>query len=192
MISAIRRAHDVYPTPRELAAAALDMLARELPSGYSPRAILDPGAGEGVWGQCARFHWPQAQIIGVEIRPLSCPPAYDIWIVGDALTADLPPVDLLIGNPPYALAEPLLRRTLPLLTPRGWACVLLRQSFHASQGRRAFWAEFPLALAATVRPRPSFTGGGTDGAEYALFVWQARGRQRGDARLTHLDWRKSI
>lgn len=87
---------DHYPTPEPLVRAALT--SRILPIMPAPRTILDPGAGQGVWGRVARSIWPNAFIVGTEIRNLPKPPEYDRWISGRGhIGIDLPGI-LNIGD----------------------------------------------------------------------------------------------
>lgn len=101
---------EFYPTDLSIAIAALSQYqhGRE----PRPRRILDMGAGAGIWGMAARLIWPDAIIVGIELRnilsfhhgnsdplmPVFDPdqppptiasamhtvlaPAYDIWITG--------------------------------------------------------------------------------------------------------------
>jgi hypothetical protein len=94
-------------------------------------------------------------------------------------------VDLIIGNPPYFLAEEhvaLARETAP------WVAFLLRLSFLGSQERgRTLWSLPGLRWLIPISRRPSFTGGGSDASEYAVFVWE-RGFTGNAVVLPHLQW----
>jgi hypothetical protein len=197
----VRDPHDFYPTLTGYVRAALSLL----PVGYTPETILDPGAGTGVWGQVARERWPHAWIEGVEVRSTPHPDAYDVWFIGDLARYTHPPmIDLVIGNPPYKLAEQFVRRSLDLLLPSGYLVFLLRLGFLEGQDRN-FTAEEkaelvkkgkrfksmetgllrahpPQAVGVYVQ-RPSFIGGGTDMTAYAAFVWQ-----KGWSGTTTLHW----
>ncbi|MBP1467638.1 hypothetical protein EYB53_018130 [Candidatus Chloroploca sp. M-50] len=167
-----RNLYDYYPTPYALADAVLANLAA---TGANPKTILDVGAGSGVFGTAARSWFPNAHITGIELRNEPHPAAYDTWYAAtDALLCELPKVDAIIGNPPYDLAEPILRRVLPQLNVAGCALFVLRLSFLGSVKREAFWNAHPAAEVSIIVPRPSFTADGkTDAAEYALFRWNA-------------------
>jgi hypothetical protein len=178
-VTADRDPFDYYVTPPELIKAALGLL-----EGVNPSSVLDAGAGCGGWGAVARSLWPAAHITGVELRSVPQPPAYDVWVTGDALAVPLPTADLVVSNPPFRLAEPFLRRIIPL-APVTLAVVPF--AFFGAQCRRAFWQAFPPAVVSLLRPRPSFTGNGTDPRDTAIFVWQRD--YSGPAQLTHLDWR---
>jgi hypothetical protein len=107
----LRPAHgaEFYPTELPICLAALRQYQQDRPA---PRRILDMGAGTGPWGQAAREIWPEAIIVGIELRNImssdhgridptlptfdpDCPPPtiatagrsslapwYDIWITG--------------------------------------------------------------------------------------------------------------
>lgn len=64
---------DHYPTPLGLCDAAMECI------DFTPRQILDPGAGTGPWGVAARRRWPNAVISGIEVRDTPRPDAYDSW-----------------------------------------------------------------------------------------------------------------
>jgi len=171
---------DYYRTPPELIAAALGLLEA------NPTTILDAGAGCGGWGTMARKVWPAAHITGVELRPVPQPKAYDTWLTGDALSVPLPVVDLVVTNPPFRLAEPFLRRVIPL-APVTLAVVPF--AFFGAQCRRAFWQAFPPSTIALCRPRPNFKPdvAGTDPRDTAIYIWQRD--YSGPTTLTHLDWK---
>jgi len=61
-----------------------------------------------------------------ELRQVERPAHTDAWIVGDFLSVRPAPVDLIIGNPPYKLAQPFVRHALTLLAPGGALLFLLR------------------------------------------------------------------
>lgn len=78
--------------------------------------------------------------------------------------------DTVIGNPPYNQAEAHARRALELSNRHVF--LLLRLAFLSSQGRRAFWKEFPARRVWVLSERPSFTPDGkTDRYDYAWFWW---------------------
>lgn len=100
-----RADHEFYPTPYDLCVAALDLL----PADFTPDRICDPGAGTGVWCKAARAKWPNAYIIGIEIREDATAPDWvDEWAVGsftDPRMTFATKFDLVIGNPPYGDPE---------------------------------------------------------------------------------------
>jgi hypothetical protein len=179
-----RRTLHLYRTPAYLAAAALALVSGE------PRSILDPGAGEGAWGQAARRRWPEATITGVEIRDVIHPPEYDVWLpltdftqargFWSAETHCTPgSFDLVIGNPPFRHGEAFVRRSLSFARPDGGQVLhLLPLGFLASQGRgKGLWREHRPEHVTVICDRPSFfENGRTDRYDYAFYQWEHGGR----------------
>lgn len=167
-----RRLADVYSTERTLVRAAL---ARFAP----PRAdsILDIGAGDGRWGQLALAHYAgkcKPLVHGVELRLLPRPTGFYWWYRGSSfLLWKAPrPFDLIISNPPYYLAEAIIRRAWGILESGGVMIMLLRLAFQAGIGRAAdLWQKCPLLTVGICSRRPSFYGGGTNGTDYGIFHW---------------------
>lgn len=170
-----RREADVYETPSWISDKGLSTLT--LPS---EPLILDPGAGSGVWGGSARNLWPGAWIEGVEIRALPPPDngSYDNWLPdSDFLRVQddvMGKYDLVMGNPPYSLAEEFIRRAMHLTKDGGFVQFLLRLPFLEGKKRRqGLWRDFPLYQLQICSERPSFTGDHkTDATAYAVFTWK--------------------
>jgi hypothetical protein len=76
--------------------------------------------------------------------------------------------DVIIGNPPYRLAEDFARRAVGLAPT---VAFLLRLNWLAS-AKRAEWMREHTPSIYVLPNRPSFTGGGTDATDYAWFVWR--------------------
>lgn len=176
IIAGKRPEADVYPTPdwavEKILGAAL----------FPPREgwirILDPGAGSGVWGAIASNRLLKTDVWGVELRNLEQPAEFDSWIAcRDFL--DWTPLyntrfDLVIGNPPYSLAEEFIRHSFDLLAPGGQIVFLLRLAFLEGQARaKGLWTEHPPERVLVLPKRPSFSGNGkTDAIAYAAFYWR--------------------
>lgn len=170
----LRREFDHYPTPPELAKAAIALL----PNDFYPDRILDPGCGRGVWGlACKNRYGHSAVVHGVEYRSREEAEAcflpeggspYTIWHKADFLTWQTSTkFDLIVGNWPYGrnvygnldrrYAEKFARKSLSLLNDGGYVVALLRLGFVAGQRRAAgFWKEFPPVYVYVVPERPSF------------------------------------
>lgn len=182
-----RAENDVYLTPLGMARAILELL----PSSFSPETILDPGCGEGHWGKAIDDKWhvrPMALDIrkADQINPKFWHHYENIETGIDYLSRnslwprdyEIRSYDLIIGNPPFYLAEEFIRRSFELLKPEGYVVFLLRLAYLAS-GKRydgLFKEFFPKMVAVSAR-RPSFYfeqygTKGTDGEEYAVFFWQ--------------------
>lgn len=141
------------------------------------------GAGSGRWGAACRRHWPEASITGIEIREIAPHPAYDHWITGSFPEAldEMACYDLILGNPPYALAEKWIKAALTLLPanhekrPRsdGNVAFLLRLAFLEGQKRRDdLFRRHPFRSVAICSKRPSFQADGrTNATAFGFFVW---------------------
>lgn len=165
----MRNEADHYPTPYPYVAASLRTLQLTKP----PQRILDPGAGFGVWGFGCRLAWSTAHITGVELRKVMPVRTYDAWYREDFLVNTYQPYDLIVGNPPYSLAEEFIRKAHTCIAPDGIILFLLRLGFLEAQKRIPFWQTFPPQHIDVFSQRPSFSGnGGTDATAYALYRWQ--------------------
>jgi hypothetical protein len=119
---------EFYPTDLGIAVEALRQYQTDRPA---PGRILDMGAGTGIWGAAARQLWPDAVIVGIELRnimsqshanidptmpvfdPMNPPPTvatagrtslapdYDIWITGSL--ADPTALDLALAGGTFDL-----------------------------------------------------------------------------------------
>lgn len=166
-----RAEQDFYPTPSWVAAKACGLVR-----GY-PESILDPGAGNGVFGIEARRQWPEARIVGVEIQErFQKPEEYTEWLTEDFADTNLIcHYDLILGNPPYKHAEWWVRKCLGALSFGGVAIFLLRLAFLEGQARaRGLWAEMNPERVVILSKRPSFDGTGrTNATAFALYQWRA-------------------
>jgi len=170
---------DFYPTPIELCRAVVNLL----PDNWKRTSlhVLDPGAGSGVWGEAVRERYKYCTISGVEIRDLPHPKPYTFWHPNtDFLEFSKKPFsyDIIIGNPPYKLAEKFIFESFEMLAPGGWLVFLLRLAFLESKQRydNLFKSNLskPNHVYVSVR-RPSFTGDGkTDATAYAIYLWNKR------------------
>jgi len=189
-----RHASDFYETPYPLTEAALNYVR----SGfgiYAPELILDPGAGLGVWGKAARGIWLSSPtIVGIEPER-DTQPYYDMWYRDDYLSlaqqwrgnVKTRP-DLIVGNPPYRLAQQFIEASRAIVAQHGLIVFLLRLNFLAGRLRREFWKRHQPGYVVVCIERPSFThDGGSDATEYSLFVW---GDRFLDTRVAWMSWRK--
>lgn len=167
-----RRVLDAYYTPIETARQVLSLVPG------TPRSMLDPSAGRGVFGEAARELWPCAYIVGAEINPdLAAHPAYQYWDHVDFLEMRLRErFDLICTNPPYSgdNATAFIRRGLQLLNFGGHLLYLLRLTYADAHSRaEGLFAEHP-PFAIHWLGRVSFEGCG-DRSPYAqaVFHWVA-------------------
>lgn len=175
-----RRDLDYYPTAIIDAERGLDFLFHTMSLyGETPHApvVLDPGAGDGVWGNVLKRECPSAAIYGVELREVRRPEVYTAWAVGDFLAGAAliePSFDLVIGNPPYKNAEQWIRRSLDVVKEGGYLLFLLRLTFLESQKRASgLFVEHPPLRVAVCGRRPSFSGNGkTSPDAYMYCIWR--------------------
>lgn len=191
-----RRELDFYPTPNDKVYDGLNVVVNELfrsEVGINEEMrILDPGAGDGVWGNCCRQLWPGSWIVGVELREVVPADGYDQWVIGEfeadvvAQPFGLGEFDLVLGNPPYRDAEHFVRTSLAYLRPGGHLLFLLRLAFLESKGRGlGLFRELPPKRVEVCMSRPSFTGNGkTNATSFAFFLWE-----KGWQGETVLSWR---
>ena len=172
-----RAKSDFYPTPIELCRSVIE---QTIPVDFKPAFICDPGAGNGVWGRALR-EFPKYNysiLDGIEIENIEPSVGYTYWINENFLKF-YPRIylyDLIIGNPPYSLAEEFVRHSLSMLSDNGYLIFLLRLAFLESLERyenNGLWVEFPPKFMHTCVRRPSFTGNRkTDATAYGVYVWQ--------------------
>lgn len=81
--------------------------------------------------------------------------------------------NLIITNPPFKLALPIIKKALNDVKDNGFVIMLLRLNFFGSQKRKPFWDEYMPKYVFVHHKRMSFTDkGGTDSIEYGHFVWE--------------------
>lgn len=181
-----REALDTYDTPEPLARAVCWALRPEMGSFSYPERILEPSAGTGVFIHAARQVWPKATIAGIDIAPRG----------PEVLKADffeLPrreEYDLVIGNPPWSLAQEFVEHSLRVVRNLGVVAFILRTSFwHGQQRVDGLHRPHPPRFWLPLRERPSYTGDGkSDSVDSSVFVWQKGFSGRTEV-LPHLHWR---
>ncbi len=183
--------NDYYPTPIELCVSALGLL----PDDFKPFSILDPGAGDGVWGRAFRYlYGSNPYLFGVEKRDVPFPQDYTVWRSNDDYLEHNFPIwaggyDLIMGNPPYKIAEEFIDKSLQLVKDGGYILFLFRLAFLESKRRYdKYWNNIKPKEVSVLVNRISFTGDKkSDDTAYALYLWQKG--YIGDTKLTWLKWR---
>lgn len=92
----------------------------------------------------------------------------------DYLKTEYSRVDCILTNPPYNLAQQFVEKAHK---DADVVITLLRIGFLESMRRFDFWENYPVDHLVTISKRPSFTDDGkTDGAAYAFFIWDPKGK----------------
>lgn len=180
----LQHASDYYVTPQEEIAKFLAEIVQVEPT-YLRGVILDPCAG-GDASATSTMPYPEAlfeagagEIITIDIRQDS-PADYH----GDYLETNLVESYALepwniITNPPFFLAEEIIRKALNDVLPGGFVTMLLRLNFFGSAKRYGVFFNgdlMPKYCFVHARRMPFGLNKhgkvGTDSIEYAHFVWQ--------------------
>jgi hypothetical protein len=111
---------------------------------------LDPACGCGTIPKT--FQARGLRAFGSDLRDRG------FGVVSDFLGPEFAlPVDNIVTNPPYNLAEKFIRRALKIATNK--VAVLVQQQFPFSQGRHALFTECPIARLYFLSNRPSMPPG---------------------------------
>lgn len=183
--AADRAVLDFYATPDALALAICKRLSAVV---AEPRFLVEPSAGTGSFVRAVKATWPETWVEAVEVNPDHAGHlvaadadfvATDDWPKwADASVAgQRGSPDLILGNPPFRQAQEHIEAGLRWLGEGGRLAFLLRLNFLGSSSRVGFWGQPGLESVSVIAPRPSFGLNkkgkpGTDGTEYALFVWR--------------------
>jgi hypothetical protein len=133
-------------------------------NGAVIRAFADSGISPGRWFAC-EVREEEALTLSALCRSRICNFLRDPFLdmVGGR------GVSAVIGNPPYTYAFEFVQRARELFVDAD-VCFLLRLAFAASEDRNGFMRENPPDVY-LLPNRPSFTGEGTDSADYAWMIW---------------------
>ena len=176
-----RRSADAYDTHPDVARACVRWLAAV--TGPAPARILDPTAGSGPFVRAARECWPASKIAAVDIRGETQAAAHaagaDLSLTADALKipAELIAMcDLIVTNPPFSLADALLKHLYPAMHPGAHLAFLLSVTWLGSldrwDGPCSALVSAPITLLAPIVPRPTFGMKSGPKFECGLFVWK--------------------
>lgn len=214
-----RREHDAYMTPMSLVESIVERIAQYVRpdslASATPLRILEPSCGTGEFVSAAHRRWPNATVVGVDIRP-EVADHFKVYasnvkfVCADFLKLDpatFAVVDLFLGNLPYAQITEFLGRMLDGAKEGATLAFLCRfghlvggvpsREWWLTPRRHAVDAVGPsmtpnrqIVDTLPIFPRPSFTGGGTDATEYALIVMR-KGFDNG-GRFDPIRWEKPV
>lgn len=183
---------DHYPTPIEYADAMWEG-GKLVPSDWmldggstQKRAVLDVGAGGGVFAESLRKKWGIAPIItGIDRRSIPAPKWYNHWLIQDFHTFDFKAqrYKLIIGNPPYDKIDKIVHKSYNLLANGGYLCMLLPETFLYGQSRAYGFSLYPPKKIVHVSNRISFTGAPNNIRLNCYVLWQ-----KGYGGPTYTDW----
>ena len=162
----------MFNTPQWCVRRLLDVWRPRGTSGI----LVEPGVGSGNIVRAIgteRFAW-----LTYDIRDV--PQVGEMHVKGDFLKVEscATPAEAVIANPPYCLAEEFIRHSRKLF-PGADLVFLLRIAFLASASRLPLWRDIGTPNIYVLPQRPSFTGRGTDSADYAWFLFPPRKRSIG-------------
>lgn len=168
-----RKESDFYATPLDTVYALLD----NYDGIKEGDIILEPSAGNGNIIQALRDRGYKNFIEAVELREDETTNLMNISSevsICDFLTDynATCKYDVIIGNPPYSLAQEFIDKCLDLLAPGGRLIFLLRTGFLESDKRFEWWQDKTPNGLYVLHKRPSFTGKGTDATSYSWFIWE--------------------
>lgn len=168
-----RKPNDFYATPTETVWDFLFHFQMEERVKISNLLTLDPCAG-GDNGSIMPYPTVLRESFGVQlIHTIDIRPDSGAALIADYLTyKPQTRFDFICSNIPFSLAIPFIQKALSDVKLGGYVAFLSRLSLYGAQKRRAFWQANMPKYTFVHSKRPSFTGGGTDSAEYAHFVWQ--------------------
>jgi hypothetical protein len=176
-------ANEAYYTPQALADACVNEV-QYFAGEVGHEQVLEPACGDGSFVRAVSKRCPFAQITAVDIDPAVSADVHCSFLDLDPE----PGFRLVVGNPPYTLAQEFVQHGLKFLAPHGMLAFLLRNTWQGSARRKAWlFGEGRPQRSIRVFPRPSFTTDGKlDMCEYDLVIWHPK---TADVRRVHyLDW----
>ena len=188
-----RRQYDQYLTPTKPVVAVANILKKDIIK-FPPETILDPCAGEGIWGQVLGSIFTEARVYGVDIdESLEKPDFFDYWHTGDFIGSHMAnkKFDLIVSNPPFKLAEKFVTEAFRHVAHMGVIAYMFPLGFMSSVGRynRLFkgFTYRPDHIYVSSR-RIDFTGQGSPHTDIAMYIWKAEGKGTTQTTIEWFDW----
>lgn len=187
-----RAKHDQYPTPLKPVHAMCNEVRKTIDKRHN-LTVLDPCAGDGVWGLTWKNMYGVKKLYGIDIDDsLEMPRDFDGWQTANFMEAKMAnhKFDLIISNPPFNQAEEFLYRSFEVLNDFGTIAFLLPLAFMSSIGRyeRIFdvMEIRPYHIVVSSR-RIDFTGQGNPHLDVAMFIWTANNWMKYTT-MSWVDW----
>ena len=154
-----------------------------------PKAVLDPSAGAGIFGQAFREVWPDANTYAFE------PKAVESWFLRrnytshdigtfEELAAEFvhyPKFDLVMSNPPFHSWREFVRMGLQLVKPGGYVVYLGLTSWNGrSEAGYELFESTPPVAEMRVPGAVGYRIRGNDVRDYCYWVFR---RSRGESSL---------
>jgi len=148
--------------------------------------VLEPGCHDGPWLKAFNEHWhgkAPLYLTGVDTAPkpkdfankIAEYERLDYTNLTDE-DKELLKSEVILGNPPFSLAEQFLRTSIELLTSDGRLGLLLQSGFLGSRERVSLFQAFKPWEIFMLSPRPGFIRpgqkNGTDAREYVFVTWR--------------------
>lgn len=167
---------DYYVTPKKPVTGFLRQFQKDenIVNLASPHyMILDPCAGwdekrEMTYPFCLSLEWA-TNIVTNDLREDSPAKYHEDFLATkqDAI------YDMVITNPPFAIAQGIIEKSLEACRQWGFVIMLLRLNYIGSQARQEFWNKNKLYAIYAHNKRMSFTEDNkTDSIEYMHAVWK--------------------
>lgn len=170
-----RHKSDYYVTPINSIEKFLVEFSKYEPSAFSGGVILDPSAGGDEFNLMS---YPAAihNIFNREVKTIDLREDSRADYIGNFLDVDLnykPKV--IITNPPFNIAESMIRKSFKVIEEDGWIIMLLRLNYFESKQRfDGLWKDIGLPKYTFVyHNRLSFTSDGkSDSIAHCHMVWK--------------------
>lgn len=137
-------------TPGRLAERCVERLQCE------PRRIVEPSIGGGAFARAMRDRWPGVSVWGVDLDADAAGMRWADWdIVGSwpKVAANIPPADLVAGNPPFSVSHEHYRAACEA-HPGAVVAFILPLAYLGGVAWSDLLAEHPLAEVHPIAGRP--------------------------------------
>ena len=174
---------DAYYTDDRVAQAVIDeVIPHILMAEAAPLRVLEPHVGGGAWVRALRrLRSPNITITAMDLNPEAAGlaladhamPGVDFLELAKGWSSNDVPWDLVVGNPPFSVNGTVVahHHLEAAKTVGRWVIMLTRVGLYTAARRRDWVRSCQPCLTYDLAPRPSFTGRGTDSAEYRVAVF---------------------